>query len=365
MIEMMGKNKLWFVCAGAMLALGATACADNNSDGDPENNQTAGNNQTANNQSSNNTTTANNATTGNNATSGNNQTAGNNTTVGNNTTAGNNQTSPANNATTPMNNNAMCMDVTVYVDADGDGFGSETDGTMMACLTADEQPTDGYAREAGDCKETDPIAYSGAEGVCGDNVDDNCDGEDEACPTSQPANLDIPDWDCQGAAPDNVYAYARFDDGKGYLADGGCFVFFEGAPGAFYSQRVGIEPAAADCTGRYGCVCPSEGGWPSYDRRLYALTLAGAPDDCEQLELIDHAGEEQPVSNSCRKYLYQLHRYEIPFSHVASSMDALTRRLENFPTVEVACLRDAPHANLPFRSLLTADIQLNEGYTPK
>ncbi|CAN0319894.1 unnamed protein product, partial [Laminaria digitata] len=177
--------------------------------------------------------------------------------------------------------------------------------------------------------------------------------------------LDVPSWDCQGDAPPNVYAYARYDDGKGYLKDGGCFVFFEGAKETFYAQRVGVEPAAADCTGRYGCVCPSMGGWPSYDRRLYALTLDGSPEDCENLELVDHAGESQPVSNSCRKYLYQLHRYEIPFSHVASSKEAIDLRLNNFSTVEIACLRDAPHANLPFASLITTEIVMNPTYVAK
>jgi len=365
---MMVKNKTWLLCASVALSLGLSACADNNDNGEtPDENSTSGNNQTtANNQTtpSNNQTTANNQTTPtNNQTSGNNQTTANNqTTPTNNQTTGN-----TGNMTTPPNNNGgMCMDVTVYVDADGDGVGEDDGDTMMSCLLPNEQPAEGYARMAGDCDGGDPIAYTGAEGVCGDNVDDNCDGEDEECPASQPANLDVPDWDCQGDAPSNVYAYAMFNDGGGYLQDGGCFVFFEGAKGTFYSQKVGIAPAQTEgCDARYGCVCPSEGGWPSYDRRLYALTLSGEAADCEQLELIDHAGEDQPVSNSCRKYLYQLHRYDIPYSYVAGSMDALTQRLENFSTVEVACLRDSPHANLPFKSLLTAEIQLNPAYQAK
>ena len=310
----------------------------------------------ANNASSNNATTPpqNNAT-ANNTTTPPANTAANNTTTGNNTTANN----------TAGNTSAgMCMDVTVYLDEDGDGYGKE-EGSMSACLKGGEQAEAGYAREAGDCADGDPIAHTGAEGVCGDNVDDNCDGEDEACPESQPANLDVPTWDCTGNAPANVYAFARYDDGKGYLKDGGCFVFFDGAKGSFYSQKVNVAPAQQDCTSRYGCVCPSKNGWESYDRRLYALTLSGAPEDCENLELVDHAGGSQPVSNSCRKYLYQLYNYEIPLSYVAGSMAALTKRLESFDTVEIACLRDAPHANLPFESLITTQIELNAGYTPK
>ncbi len=71
------------------------------------------------------------------------------------------------------------------------------------------------------------------------------------------------------------------------------------------------------------------------------------------------------MSNSCRKYLYQLHDYDIAYSHVATTVDALERRLSAFPSVEIACLRDAPHRTLPFASLLTADIQRNPDFVKK
>lgn len=257
----------------------------------------------------------------------------------------------------------MCMDTRLFPDADGDGFGVEA-GAENQCVEP-EEATPGFARAAGDCREADPWANPDSSEICGDWVDDDCDGVDVACPESQPA-VQVPDWDCQGPAPANVYGWARFADGEGYFVDGGCFVFFEGMPGEFYVQRR-LDRANQDaaCDLRNGCVCPSLGGWPSYDRRLYAFTLAGDdPDACEQIGIIDHGGERQPVSNDCRKYLYQMHFYDIPYSLVAPTRAEFERRIALFPTVEVACAADLPHRNLPYQSLLTAPIELNPAYAP-
>lgn len=258
----------------------------------------------------------------------------------------------------------MCTDKTVYLDGDGDGYGVEAT-SMMVCLKPGEPAQDGYALEKGDCSDSDPLQHEQSEGVCGDNVDDNCDGKDEACPTSMPAQMNIPNWDCTGAPPSNVYAWAKFDDGKGYFQSGGCFIFFQGNKNAFYVKRTNIERTNQDpsCDTRNGCTCPSLNGWPSYDRRLYAMTRSNA-EQCPEVSLRDHAGEEQAVSNACRKYLYQMHFYEIDYSFVASDVNHLARRLDAFPTVEIACLEDAPHRNLPYATLLTFPIQKNPEFKP-
>ena len=254
----------------------------------------------------------------------------------------------------------QCEEVTVYEDRDKDGYGTEVSKEL--CLTEDEAPPEEYSRLTGDCRDDDPLAHEMAEGICDDYVDDDCDGEDEACPASQPDEMLVPTWDCTGAPPENVYAWAQFEDGGDHFKAGACFVFFEGKKDVFYAQRVGVEPLQACQDKTHGCVCPSLNGWKSYDRRLYAFTTRGEPGACETIALTDHAGEEQPVSNTCRKYLYQLHRYDIPYSHVASSLGALERRLGEFSTVEIACLEDAPHQNLPFASLLTTSIERNEQF---
>jgi hypothetical protein len=263
----------------------------------------------------------------------------------------------ANNAAN--NGELACGDSPAYYeDGDGDGFG---EGDSLACGT---EPSDAYATQGGDCAGDDAWRNPASYEVCGDNLDDDCDGSDMDCPTTQASGMDLPDWDCQGEPPSNVYAWASFEDGNGYFQDGACFVFFEGLPGEFYVQH-NVQRAGEDCSqDRNGCTCPSLNGWPSYDRRLYAFTLQGDTESCPEVSLRDHAGEEQVVSNACRKYLYQMHAYDIPYSFVAGSQEAVDARIDAFPTVEVACAEDAPHANLPYATLMTGQIVKNPDFQP-
>ena len=262
--------------------------------------------------------------------------------------------------TSPM----MCVDTELFRDDDQDGFGNDGD-SILACVEVDEVRP-GFAREAGDCGPGDPLRYPGAEGICGDRVDDDCVGGDEACPETSDAPPVIPDWDCSGDAPSSVYASARFADGQGYFRDGGCFFFFEGLPGEFYVKR-NLVRANDDpgCTGFSGCTCPSLNGWPAYDRRMYAFTLQGSIDDCPDIWLRDHAqiDAELMVSNACRKYLLQLHDTvprEVGF--VTGNIENLEQRLRLYSSVEVACVEDRPHRNLPYQSLLQAEIVLNPNF---
>jgi len=256
----------------------------------------------------------------------------------------------------------MCVDSTVYPDEDDDGYGADA-GAAEMCLEDGEAPA-GFALRGGDCRPDDVLGHPGAQEVCGDWLDDDCDGADAQCPDSMPG-MRVPDWDCTGPIPPDVYASARFPDGAGYFDDGGCFFFFEGLPGEFYvTRRLERADRAPGCAERNGCTCPSLNAWPAYDRRMYAFTLRGTPEDCEIITLIDHGGEEQPVSNGCRKYLYQMHFYDLPHSYIGRGVEAVGRRLELYPTVEVACVRDSPHANLPYQTLLTAPVELNPAFVP-
>ena len=65
---------------------------------------------------------------------------------------------------------------TWFVDADGDGFGDASKPRVKACTKPD-----GYASQAGDCDNTNPNVHPGAREVCGDGIDQNCDGEDQSC----------------------------------------------------------------------------------------------------------------------------------------------------------------------------------------
>jgi len=76
-----------------------------------------------------------------------------------------------------------------YLDEDSDGVGVN-EFTVTACAAPD-----GYAAEAGDCRDDAPDIYPGAEEAC-DGLDNNCDSQvDEGCetPTSAPEPSPAPD----------------------------------------------------------------------------------------------------------------------------------------------------------------------------
>lgn len=88
--------------------------------------------------------------------------------------------------------------VTWYADLDGDGYGDP--GTAeLAC-----QGGEGAVSEAGDCDDTCEECWTGAEEVCNDGVDNNCDGTPDHC-ASLEAEIDLADvaLRVQGAAVDD------------------------------------------------------------------------------------------------------------------------------------------------------------------
>ncbi len=65
--------------------------------------------------------------------------------------------------------------VTVYVDADGDGFGDLAGETQM-CVMAD-----GFADNGDDCDDNEALANPGLEEVCGDGIDNDCSADPSEC----------------------------------------------------------------------------------------------------------------------------------------------------------------------------------------
>jgi len=65
---------------------------------------------------------------------------------------------------------------TFYQDADGDGFGSSA-STTQAC----NAPA-GYVSNSTDCNDATVAVHPGAAEICGNSIDEDCDGADLVCP---------------------------------------------------------------------------------------------------------------------------------------------------------------------------------------
>lgn len=70
--------------------------------------------------------------------------------------------------------------VDLYLDSDGDGFGNSTLSSIEVCIGSDIPS--GYSDNTEDCNDFDADVRPGASEVCGDGIDNNCDGiVDEGC----------------------------------------------------------------------------------------------------------------------------------------------------------------------------------------
>ena len=69
-----------------------------------------------------------------------------------------------------------CQELTFYIDADADGFG-DLNNSISAC----ELP-DGYVNNADDCDDNNVNINPNVVEVCGNDIDENCDGVDDNCP---------------------------------------------------------------------------------------------------------------------------------------------------------------------------------------
>ena len=117
--------------------------------------------------------------------------------------------------------------ITYYADLDGDGYGNGASGVAEACVAPP-----GYVASNGDCDDYNNSIHPGATEICGNGIDDDCDGQtDETC-----------------GSPDN--------DGDGYtVAQGDCNDNNTAVhPGATEVCGNGIDD---DCDGQTDEACSS------------------------------------------------------------------------------------------------------------
>jgi hypothetical protein len=96
-----------------------------------------------------------------------------------------------------------------YADADGDGYGTDSNFAVVCDVG------EGWSSEAGDCDDTQPTVYPGAEEIC-DDLDNDCDGSiNEGNPDEVLYYRDA-DGDTFGDAADYLLSCAT---PSGYVAD--------------------------------------------------------------------------------------------------------------------------------------------------
>ena len=83
--------------------------------------------------------------------------------------------------------------VEYYRDFDDDGFGDAGQSVL-----AKSQP-EGYVTDDTDCDDADPTVFPGAQEICGDGIDQDCDGTDPICDADQDGVADADD-NCPSSA---------------------------------------------------------------------------------------------------------------------------------------------------------------------
>ncbi len=132
-------------------------------------------------------------------------------------------------------NGSCTYGVLWYLDADADGFAADT-------ITSCTQPSPSYTSSVlvlGDCNDNDLTINISAAEICGNGIDENCDGSDEVCEVPGCTDVTACNFEPQATTDDGTCTYPivwYYDaDADGYASDS---VSNCSAPGPDYYDSV-------------------------------------------------------------------------------------------------------------------------------
>ncbi len=170
---------------------------------------------------------------------------------------------------------------------------------------------------------------------CGDRVDDDGDDRDENCPSTQPADA-APAYECDANPPDNVVAYAAFEENA--QVSEGCVFVYQGETGAYYASVKVLNGQDV-----FGPMGESQGKCRAYtSARRHVFMTTSPVGDCPIIEF-QHPDQvtNQLLSNDCRKMLrnqqFNDPGFDPDVQYLDGDLAAQRYRLAQFDTVEVAC----------------------------
>jgi len=183
---------------------------------------------------------------------------------------------------------------------------------------------------------------------CADRVDDDCDGSDEPCPATQPADA-APTYTCSGAPPSSVLASASLAANDQVAS--GCVFVYQGESGAFYAAVSVVDgPAPRGPQGVSAGLCQFD-----TSARRHLFFTSSPVDDCAPVVYTyPDQVSNQLLSTTCRRMVRNIQSNDPSFTpdiqFLPGDLTAQERRLARFDVAEVACLGINNQSGMPYRT---------------